>query len=337
MLANSAHKDPTPHLSKAPFPCLSAQSSSILPSHSEDRENFPLGTHPNKTPSKAVEKVVATYQAAVLTNNQQIEALSSAIAKEQDKLDKAALDAANKAALEEEVGQKTIEAELLKDKIANLNTENSQLSLEIDELSTKSAALREGRETIRREKGDLEACLAHLRTAQIVAEARLHELQTLNRHYEENYDFSFPNLAKMRACVNSEEELCSQLLEQLSRKEAKETHLRQELQQVEAELQAIEQDSGEEYDTRVESDCEDIWKSLQKTDKQLEAARANLASREILAQKQSSEAESLSAQLAQYPEKSMLSWALPQVLFALLLGLVLSLLLPRAPPSLGVA
>lgn len=93
----------------------------------------------------------------------------------------------------------------------DLCTELADISLwRLPLLSPKCSLRTEDSGTI---KSDLEVCLVDM--VQVVAEERLHELQTLNRHYEENFDLSFSTSPNPR-CLRSEEELCCQLLVQLS-------------------------------------------------------------------------------------------------------------------------
>lgn len=339
MRLNSARKEPISHLSKPGALSFPIQSSQVPSSHfPEDRENLPQWNEPRV---KAVETEKTTYQTAVLSNAKQIESLNAEIAKKQAEFEKATLEAADKAGLEEEIRQKSLEIVLSRDKVSNLKKENMDLSKNIKELDTKSTALRVGREAINKEKSDLEATIASLLAAQTLAETRLHELQAMNRNYEDTLDVSIGKVARMYASVKREEDLCFELIAQLERKKGKASDLQAEWKQVDSELQEIEErDWDEEHKREIEAvdgSCEEIWEALEKTKKQIAEAQANLSAREAKAQEQSEEAEALKSKLAQYPAKSALSGVLSQALFALLLGLVLSLLLPRVSHSFEIS
>jgi thiol:disulfide interchange protein len=145
----------------------------------------------------------------------------------------------------------------------------------------------------------------------------------------------------MYASMKREEDLCFELIAQLERKKCKASDLQAEWKQVDTDLQEIEERDWDEEHKReleaVDGSCEEIWEALEKTKKQIAEAQADLSAREAKAQEQSEEAEALKTKLAQYPAKSALSGVLSQALFALLLGLVLSLLLPKVSHSFEIS
>ena len=329
MYPNSARREPISRLSRPADPSFPLKSSQVPSSYfPEDRENFFPGSEPRP---KAVETEKTRYRDDVPSNAQEIERLKAEVAQEQAKFEKASLDVSGEAGLKEDIRQKELEMVLLRDKAQHLKTENFYLSENINDLDTKSKA---SRDALNKEKSELEACIANLLTAQTIAETRLRELQAMNRNYEDSLDVSIGQVARMYASVKREEDLCLELLAHLDRKKEKARNLQEEWKQVDRDLQEIEERDWDEEHKReieeVDGSCAEIWEALEKTKKQIAEAQANLSAREAKAQEQSEEAEALKAKLAQYPAKSPLSGVLSQALFALLLGLVLSLLLPRA-------
>lgn len=324
MYPNSARKEAISRLLRPSDP--SSKPSQVLPSSlPEDRENCFPGNDPRP---KTLETKSREEEPA---NVHEIERLKAEIAKELEKCEKATLETADKAGLRDDIGQKEREMVLLRDQVQNLKKENYSLSVEINAVNTKSQA---HRTNLNREKVELEACLATLLTVQTKAETRLRELQAMNRNYEDTLDVSIGQVARMYAAVKREEDLCIELMDQLDRKKEKAKKLQEEREEVDRALQEIEgRDWDEEHRRKLEEvdgSCAEIWESLTKTRKQIAEAEANFSTRKALALKQSEEAEALKAKLEQYPAKSPLSGVLSQALFALLLGLVLSLLLPRA-------
>lgn len=260
------------------------------------------------------------------------------ISAEPQKYDKTRLDSANRLALEKEIAGKELIIELIRNQTANLNRENTEKRFNIEEFSTKIEVMKEIRVGILEEKQELEVCVEKLKSAQVLAENRLSELQGMNRFYEENQDICVRNVAKMYAAVRAEEEICEQLLQNLAQKQEKEKQINSEIQEIGLEAAKEEETEENRYETEIlqaENHCESLKAALEITEKQLISAQNNLQNRRMAAQKQHSAASMLESKLNKSGFR--VSFLLPNLVIAVLLGVVCSLLLPNPDASsLGI-
>ena len=306
----------------------------------EERENQ---SNKKDGESGPVDRVVASYKTAVLSNRLQISALSEAIERENQRLETRSQLASAKAELELELTHKGKELELARSSLAAVQLETNSLSIEQEAVVARTNALKETRLRLTQQVCELTECVKHLKVAQTTAEARLSELHTLHRHYEESQDLTIQQIARLHTTVKNEADLSCDLTFELDRKKDQESELAREVEELEAMIEELEGEQNPTQEQRVkqaEEVCESIRSEIRSVERQLGEAAASVEVREQTASylKQESEHAAKLLQSHHLRRQSALHPAtlLPQGLLALLLGVLASFLLSRISTSLEV-